>query len=418
MNISVSPACLSGTVPAIASKSDAHRRLILAAFADAPTTFTLVGGSEDISATVNCLEQLGAKIEKKKNEWTVIPASEVKEAHLFAGESGSTLRFLLPVAMAKCEKAHFSGAGRLPERPLTHLINAMKENGTVFSGDRLPLTATGRLKSGKYIVPGNISSQYVTGLLMALPLLDGDSEIVVDGELASKAYVDITLSTMHDFDLTVHATGNGYFVPGGQIPRSKGRMNIEGDWSNAAFFLSAGAICEKPVTVTGLHPDSPQGDKAICDLLRKFGAKIEISNDAVTVSGGNLSGTQIDIGETPDLIAPLGVAAAYAKGRTVFFNGARLRIKESDRIQTMKNLILSLGGSAEETEDELIVYGSGALSGGNADGANDHRIVMAAAIAGAYSEKGARISGAQAVKKSYPGFFEDFNLAGGKADVE
>lgn len=418
MNISISPASLSGTVPAIASKSDSHRRLIIAAFADSPTTFSLAGGSDDIWATVHCLEALGAKIEKGKNEITVIPGSEKQEANLFANESGSTLRFLLPVAMAKCEKAHFTGAGRLPERPLTHLINAMKENGTAFSGDRLPLTATGRLKSGKFVVPGNISSQYVTGLLMALPLLDGDSEIVVEGELASKAYVDITLSTLDDFGVSVTPTQTGCFVPGNQTPKSGGYMTIEGDWSNAAFFLTAGAISETPVTVKGLSMRSPQGDKAIVGLLEKFGAKTVISDDAVTVSGGNLSGCEIDIGETPDLIAPLGVAAAYAKGKTVFFNGARLRMKESDRIQTMKNLILSLGGSAEETADELIVYGSGALSGGTADGANDHRIVMAAAIAGAYSKTGARISGAQAVNKSYPGFFEDFNLAGGKADVE
>ncbi len=417
MNIQIFPSLIAGAIPAIASKSDAHRKLILAAFADAPTTFSLSGGSDDISATIHCLESLGAAFKRDEHTLTVIPGPEKKEADLFANESGSTLRFLLPVAMAKCEKAHFSGAGRLPERPLTHLVNAMKENGTVFSGDHLPLTATGRLKSGKFVVPGNISSQYVTGLLMALPLLNGDSEIVVEGELASKAYVDITLSTLRDFNLSVTPIQTGYFVPGNQTPKSKGHMTIDGDWSNAAFFLAAGAISNSPVTVKGLSLDSMQGDKAIVDLLKKFGARIEISDNAVTVSGGNLLGSEIDIDTTPDLIAPLGIAAAYAKGKTVFTNGARLRIKESDRIQTMKNLVLSLGGQAEETEDELIVYGSGALLGGTVDGANDHRIVMAAAIAGAYSDKGARILGAEAVNKSYPGFFDDFNTAGGKADV-
>lgn len=417
MNIFVSPSPLLGTIHAIASKSDAHRRLILAAFADRPTTFTLVGGSDDIRATVNCLEALGAKTQKGKNEITVIPGPEKEEAHLFANESGSTLRFLLPVAMARCEKAHFSGAGRLPERPLTHLMDAMRAGGTEFSSEKLPLTATGRMKSGVFTVPGNISSQYVTGLLMALPLLKGDSEIVVEGDLASKAYVDITLETMRDFHLTYQKTPTGYIVPGGQTPSSKGKMQIEGDWSNAAFFLAAGAISKEALTVTGLRPDSPQGDKAIVGLLEKFGAKAEMGENAVTVSGGNLHGCEIDIGETPDLIAPLGAVAAYAEGKTVFYNGARLRIKESDRIETMKNLILSLGGYAEETEDTLTVFGTGALAGGEVDGANDHRIVMAAAVAGSFSEKGARILGAQAVNKSYPGFFEDFNLAGGKANV-
>ena len=417
MNIQISPSPISGTTLAIASKSDAHRKLILASFSDQPTTFLISGGSDDISATIHCLESLGAKFERDKNTLTVIPGPEKKEVELFANESGSTLRFLLPVAMAKCEKAHFSGAGRLPERPLTHLVNAMKENGTAFSGDRLPLTATGRLKSGKFVVPGNISSQYVTGLLMALPMLDGDSEIVVEGELASKAYVDITLSTLKEFSLSVTPTKNGYFVPGNQKPKSKGRMTIDGDWSNAALFLAAGAISKTSVTVKGLSMNSPQGDKEIVSLIQKFGADVRVTNDEVTVSGGNLVGLKIDIDKTPDLIAPLGILAAYAKGKTVFTNGARLRLKESDRIRTMKNLILSLGGQAEETEDELIVYGSGALSGGTVDGANDHRIVMAAAIAGAYSVKGARISGAEAVNKSYPGFFDDFNMAGGKADA-
>ena len=417
MNIHIFPSPLAGTIPAIASKSDAHRKLILASFADQPTTFLLKGGSDDIFATIHCLKSLGARFERNKDALTVIPGPEKEEAFLFANESGSTLRFLLPVAMAKCKKTHFSGAGRLPERPLTHLINAMKENGTSFSGDRLPLTATGRLKSGKFVVPGNISSQYVTGLLLALPLLDGDSEIIVDGELASKAYVDITLLTLKEFGLSVTPTKTGYFVSGRQMPKSKGQMTIEGDWSNAAFFLAAGAISKTNMTVKGLSLNSPQGDKAIVGLIQKFGADVRVANDEVTVSGGNLSGTEIDIGETPDLIAPLGILAAYAKGKTVFTNGARLRLKESDRIRTMKNMILSLGGQAEETQDELIVIGSGSLHGGTADGENDHRIVMAAAIAGAYSEKGACISGAEAVNKSYPGFFDDFNTAGGKADA-
>jgi 3-phosphoshikimate 1-carboxyvinyltransferase len=194
-------------------------------------------------------------------------------------------------------------------------------------------------------------------------------------------------------------------------------MNIEGDWSNAAFFIAAGAISNAPVTVTGLRADSPQGDKDVCELLSKFGAKIERGENAVTVSGGNLTGCEIDIDKTPDLIAPLGVVAAYAKGKTVFYNGQRLRIKESDRIESMKQLILSLGGHAEETEDTLTVFGTGALSGGTVDGANDHRIVMAAAIAASASENGARILGAEAVNKSYPGFFEDFTMAGGNANV-
>lgn len=416
MNISVSPSPLSGTIPAIASKSDAHRRLILSAFADAPTDFVLNGASDDINATIGCIESLGAKVEKTQTGVRVTPGRVINEVSIDANESGSTLRFLLPVVLAKCEKAYFTGAGRLPERPLTHLIDALKSGGATFSSDKIPLTATGKLKSGTYTVPGNISSQYVTGLLMALPLLNGDSEIVVEGELASKAYVDITLETMRDFGLKTELTERGYRVFGNQTPVSPGKMVIEGDWSNAAFFLAAGAIGKDPITVTGLNAHSPQGDKNILSLLQKFGAEVEISEDAVTVKGGNLHSAQIDIGETPDLIAPLGAVAAFSKGETVFYNAGRLRLKESDRIVTMKNLILSLGGHAEEEKDKLIVYG-GSVKGGECDGANDHRIVMAAAIAGAYSENGAVINGAEAVNKSYPGFFKDFELAGGVRHV-
>ena len=412
----VSPADLSGKIPAIASKSDAHRRLILSCFADAPTDFVLNGASDDINATIDCIKSLGAAVTKTDDGVRVTPGSVPAEAFINANESGSTLRFLLPVALAKCEKAHFTGAGRLPERPLAHLINALKSGGVSFSSDKIPLTATGKIKSGVYTVPGNISSQYVTGLLMALPLIDGDSEIVVEGELASKAYVDITLETMHDFGIKVQKTGRGYRVFGNQVPASPGKMVIEGDWSNAAFFLAAGAIGNSGITVTGLDMASPQGDKNIVPLLEKFGAKAVVNDSSVTVRGGKLHACEIDIGETPDLIAPLGAVAAFSVGKTVFYNALRLRLKESDRIVTMKNLILSLGGRAEEEEDKLIVYG-GSVKGGECDGANDHRIVMAAAIAGAYSQNGVLISGSEAVNKSYPGFFKDFELAGGKAHV-
>lgn len=417
MIANISPSPLSGGVRAIASKSEAHRRLILAALSKGETQIGLCGGSDDIDATVSCIEALGAVVSRRDEIYTVKGGNAPEEAFINARESGSTLRFLLPVAAALCEKVHFTGAGRLPERPLTHLINALTQNGVCFSGERLPLTTSGKLKSGVFTVPGNISSQYVTGLLLALPFMEGDSVIRVTGELASKAYVDITLETLKDFGVRVLKTEKGYRVPGGQTPKSPGRMVIEGDWSNAAFFLAAGAVGSAPVSVSGLNPDAAQGDKAILPLLQKFGAAVTEENGVFTVCGKNLHAAQIDIGEVPDLIAPLGIAAAYAKGKTVFYNAERLRLKESDRIRTMKNLICSLGGSAEEENDKLIVYGNGALSGGECDGANDHRIVMAAAIAGAYSAHGAKIHGAQAVRKSYPGFFNDFECLGGKADV-
>ncbi|MBQ3080274.1 MAG: 3-phosphoshikimate 1-carboxyvinyltransferase [Clostridia bacterium] len=416
MNASVQPAKLSGTIGAIASKSEAHRQLILSSLCQTPTRVIMRGKCDDTEATGACLEALGAKIEWDDEGATVFPDESPVYVNLDARESGSTLRFLIPVALAKCESVSFTGRGRLPERPLTHLIDALKSGGASFSSDRLPLSAKGKIKSGVYTVPGNISSQYVTGLLLALPLLNGDSEIRVIGPLQSKAYVDITLRAMEKFALSVQKTETGFFIKGNQTPVSPGTVTVDGDWSNAAFFLAAGAIGNEGVSVSGLQADAAQGDKKIIALLRAFGAQITENNGTFTVKGGRLHAAEIDIDEVPDLIAPLAVTAMFAEGKTAFVNGARLRLKESDRIRAMREMIENMGGQAEETGDQLIVYGK-KPTGGRVNGMNDHRIVMAAAIAGAYSENGAVISHAEAVNKSYPAFYRDFEKMGGKADV-
>lgn len=414
MTVVVTPAPLCGEIPAISSKSDAHRHLICAALADRPTRLHCPDTSEDIDATMRCLRQLGARIEREGGDITVSPPPSghtIGKASLDCGESGSTLRFLLPVAAALCGEAHFTGRGRLPQRPLGDLAAALGSNGAVCSSDHLPLSVGGQLKSGLFRLPGNVSSQYISGLLFALPLLAGDSEIRLSTALESAAYVDITLHVLGQYGIAVHRREWGFLVPGGQRYRSPGEAAVDGDWSNAAFFLAAGAI-GRPVTVSGLKESSPQGDRRIVDLLRQFGANVLVEGDRITVSPGALSGQEIDIAETPDLLPVLAVVAACAHGETRFFNGARLRLKESDRLSTTARMIRALGGWAQEDGDELLVRSCG-LRGGEADSFQDHRIAMAAAVAAIACAEPVTIARAEAVAKSYPGFFDDYRRLGG-----
>jgi len=415
MIVKISPSSLEGTISAIASKSDAHRILICAALSSSPCELLLGTSSEDIEATARCMRALGATIEKSENGLKVTPGKVSEDVFLDCGESGSTLRFLLPVAAALCERAKFTGQGRLPERPIGELMQAMEQHAVSFSAPKLPLETRGRLQSGVYTLPGNISSQYITGLLLALPLLEGDSEIVLTTALESAAYVDITLHALERFGIMITKTQKGYFVRGGQEYKAPEKVRIDGDWSNAAFFLVAGAI-GRTVTVTGLDMSSPQGDKKICDILRLFGADVRISDDEITVFSAPLTAQTVDMTEIPDMLPALAVLAANSEGESVFTGAQRLRIKESDRLKTICEMINSLGGECRETEDGVVVTGR-KLTGGKVNGSGDHRIVMAAAAAATACVGEVIIDGAQAVKKSYPTFFEDFARLGGEASV-
>lgn len=406
MTVTLTPAPLVGTIPAIASKSAAHRLLICAALADRPTELSLNALSEDIAATISCLRAMGARISRRGEAITVTPiAGAALRPALNCGESGSTLRFLLPVAAAVCRGASFSGRGRLPERPLAPLMDAMRAKGVSFSAESLPFEIDGRLRGGVFELPGDVSSQFVSGLLLALPLLEEDSEIALTSPLLSAGYADMTRAVLGGFGVAADETSEGYFVRGGQRPVSPVYTRVEGDWSNAAFMLCAGAVGGN-VTVTGLDLNSPQGDRKIVEMLRAFGAAVEVNGGAVSVSGGKLKAVEIDVSQTPDLLPALSVLAALAEGESRFTGAARLRMKECDRLNACAQMINSLGGRAEEALDSLTVYGGG-LDGGSAEGFGDHRMVMAAAVASAGCRNAVTISGAEAVGKSYPGFFED-----------
>lgn len=416
MIATIQPAPLSGSIPAIASKSDAHRLLILAALSSGETQLKMEQRSEDIDATIRCLRALGAAMDPLPDGVLVRGVERCNENPLLdCGESGSTFRFLLPVAAVLCEHARLTGGGRLPERPIGELMRAMEAHGVSFSADRLPFAMSGRLTGGDFSLPGNVSSQYLTGLLLALPLALPSSRITLTTILESAAYVDITLHALRRFGAKVSIQNGDYEIAGGQRYVSPGHIRVDGDWSNAGFFLAAGAL-GAPVTVTGLSLDSPQGDKAVLDALMAFGAAVEATASAVRVSPAQLRGCTIDVGETPDLLPVLAVLGACARGETRLVNAARLRLKESDRLASVCALLTALGGSVRELPDALVIQG-GRLAGGISDSFRDHRIAMAAAIASIRCEREVSIRNADAVNKSYPSFFTDFNRLGGRAHV-
>ena len=340
-----------------------------------------------------------------------------KTAVLDCHESGSTLRFLIPVAAAGGVDATFTGTGRLPARPIGIYTDALPEKGvTCVTEGGLPLRVSGRLQSGVYAVPGNVSSQFITGLLFALPLLDGDSDIILTSPIQSAGYINMTIRTMSKFGIEIDMTDRGWHIRGKQhyIPTD---YTTDGDWSQAAFFLTAAAVGGE-VTVNGCNIDSSQGDRRIAALLREFGAEVQQDGGVVTVRKAPLSGIEIDASQIPDLVPVLAVCACFAKGVTTIGNAARLRIKESDRLQTTAALVNALDGRAEELPDGLKITGAGKLRGAAVQGCNDHRIVMAAAVCAAGCEGEIVCSDAWSVNKSYPAFYEDYAKIGGAAETE
>lgn len=419
MDIRICPKELKGEVHAIASKSQAHRALICAAFADGASELVLNTSSKDIEATLTCLKALGMKSEKNGNRLKITPVelSNINQnTALNCGESGSTLRFLLPVAAAVCEKAWFTGEGRLPERPIAPLTEQMKQHGAEFSSDKLPLSVSKLKSGGRFLLPGNVSSQFASGLIMAAPLLKEEVRIEFECEPESLQYIEMTIEMVKNFGIEVRKSGNAYIIPAGQKYSAIKELKIEGDWSNAAFWLCAGALGGE-ISLIGLDISSAQGDKAIVDILKRMGADIEVGENTVSVRKSALKGCIIDARETPDLIPVLAAAAALSEGETRIIRAERLRIKESDRLKTTTDMLLRLGADITELEDGLIIRGKRRLKGGKLFGHNDHRIVMSAAVAAIGCEAQVIIEGAEAADKSYPGFFSDYSSLGGNTDV-
>ena len=391
MDITIHPGKLNGIIRAIASKSQAHRLLICAAFSGSVTELICENTNDDIEATASCLRALGAAIQRTRMGYVVSPIVEIPEhAQIDCSESGSTLRFLLPVVCALGIRTTIHMHGRLPYRPLSPLWEELERMGCRLS--RPPETAiqpSGKLRPGDYTNAGNVSSQFISGLLFALPLIDGESRIHITGNLESKPYVDMTQQALRKFGVETDR-----FVLKKSYPfSSPGRLSVEGDWSNAAFFLVANAL-GSDIRMDNLNFNSPQGDRAIAEIL---------STDTPM--------PVIDASNIPDLVPILAVYYAATCG-AVFKNIARLRIKESDRVQSVLDLLHTFGIHAFADDNTLTVNG-GRLSGGVVNSCNDHRIAMASAIAATVADGPVTILGAECVAKSYPVFWQDFRMLGG-----
>ncbi len=393
MNIKIIPKKLCGSVEAPASKSYAHRHIAAAMLSDGVTRIEINALSDDILCTLSCVKSLGGDFTSDGNTVTATPilGRVKKEPVLDCGESGTTARIMLPVCAACAEGAMLEGRGRLPERPFTQMVRSLSEHGCSFSSDKLPIKVTGKMTAGNYKIEGNVSSQFITGLMYALPLLDGDSEITLTTPLQSSAYVDMTMSVLGEYGVRTEKTERGFYVKSGGY-RTPGSVFVEGDWSGAAFWIAADKL-GADISVSGLKSDSAQGDRRICDVL---------------------DDTVIDVSEIPDLFPVLSVLAAGRKGKTVLCGAGRLRIKESDRITSACEMIKSLGGDAREGVDFLEIYGTGKLLGGCVDSFGDHRIAMSAAVASLICDSPVTINGAEAVSKSYPSFFREFERLGGE----
>lgn len=385
MDLKLTPAVLRGAVTPPPSKSYSHRALIAAALAGAGSELTGLADSQDIAATRRCLEALA------------LPGGG--SPLLDCGESGSTLRFLIPVALALRGGARFTGRGRLMQRPQKPYFDLFEEKGICYEQRDGILTVRGELTSGTYRLPGDVSSQFVTGLLYALPLLpQGESEIVLTSPLESRAYVDMTVEVMEQFGVSVEETAAGWRIPGAQRYRPHA-LTIEADWSQAGFFYAAVGLGAE-LEIRGMNPHSTQGDRCIVPC-----------HETLCRSGD----VELDVSQCPDLVPPLAVHAAVRTGTTRIVNAARLRIKESDRLATVTQVLGALGADITEGEDYLVIRGQPSLSGGAVVSAhNDHRIAMMTAVAATRCQEPVVLTGAECVAKSYPNFWEEYARLGGR----
>lgn len=424
MNVTITPTLLHGSVTPPPSKSQAHRLLLAAALVDGTSAITNVDFSQDIQATVRCLEALGAAVRQEGDRLAVTGlagqmASGKELPELDCGESGSTLRFLIPVALAVRGGGVFTGHGRLMERPQEPYFDIFREKGISYEQQNGTLTVSGQLTPGVYTLSGNVSSQFVTGLLYALPLLPGDSEIHLTTPLESADYVYMTMEALKAFGVAVEYDGDRIFrVPGNQTGHPAG-MTVEADWSNAAFWYAAhGLGCE--LDIQGLNACSCQGDMRIVAFYTALCGERLVQEAGVLLphprQPGQRRALELDVSQCPDLVPPLAVLAALTPDcDTTIANAARLRIKESDRLSTVTEVLTALGAEVEEHADHLVITGKDSLPGGvTVSGHNDHRIAMMAAIAATNCAAPVTITGAECVRKSYPSFWDEYARLGGK----
>lgn len=409
MNLTLTPSRANGTIKAIASKSVAHRLLICAAFADAPTRILCEEINRDIEATVDCLCALGARIERDAPYYTVYPTQKIASPSpvcLHCGESGSTLRFLLPVTAALGIDGVFLPEGRLYERPLSPLCDQLRAHGASISREDGRIYVGGRLEGKGFCIDGGVSSQFVSGLLFAIALMGG-GRLEILGRLESAPYVEMTADALEKFGIDVKKDSNTYIIDAPRGFVSPRELAVEGDWSNAAFALALGVLGER-VEVCGLCNTSKQGDRAIAEILRRMGADIayDAERRSYVASRSRLIAIELDASDIPDLVPVVATLAALAEGESRIYGASRLRLKESDRLESMRSLLCAIGAKVALCDDGLVIEGVPSFLGGTVSSYNDHRIAMSAAVAASACGSALCITGADAANKSYPSFWE------------
>ena len=426
MNLVLTPKKLSGTLVVPSSKSAGHRDLICAALADGKSLVKNITPSEDLEATCRVLQKFGATVETVAHEdgrRTVAVtgglSSQTSPLKVDCGESGSTVRFLIPVGLLTGREITYTGRGRLPERPLDPFLKIFDEKHIDYKkgNQSLPLTISGQLKGGTYELPGNVSSQFFTGLLMTLPLLRDDSVIRSTTVVESESYINITLDCLRRHGIYVEKERDGLYLIRGRQAYRKGEYTVEGDFSQAAFWL-VGGIIGQALELTGLSGNSTQGDREIVSFIESMRGRIERSGSVLRAVPSRTTGLTIDVKDCPDLVPALAVLGTFSQGITRIVNGARVRLKECDRLHAMAEVLNALGGKVQETKDGLIIEGVSSLTGGRVRAWNDHRIAMALAMASQRCTGKLTIEGAECVRKSYPSFWQDFAHMGGIAVEE
>ena len=419
MKVKVTPSKVHGNVKIPASKSMAHRALICASLSDGTSIVSNVTNSKDIEATVGCMKALGANI-KQIDETTY----EVTGTNLFeqegnitcnANESGSTLRFLIPLAACTNAKVKFLGQGRLLQRPMDVYENEFKEQNIEFNQSDKEIIVHGNLQAKDYVVQGDISSQFITGFMFVLPLLNQDSTLTITKPYESKSYVNLTIQMLAKFGIEIIETSsNSYLIKGNQHYKAQD-VSVEGDFSQLAFFAVLGTL-NNTLSCSNMDMSSKQGDKAILDCIPSYTS----NKDTVTFAKKQPMPQIIDLSNCPDLGPILCVLASYTNGETNIVNAARLRMKESDRIEAMETELKKWGVDITSTFDSIQIHGKEHYKSNNTVeifGHNDHRIVMAMTVFGLCAESECIIDDAQAITKSYPTFFEDIQSLGGKVEI-
>ena len=415
-NIKIIPGSLQGKIKVPSSKSLCHRAIIAAGLSHEICNIENVVFSEDILATCNAMRNLGVLVTQEKDKVSIKGDNFSKEINnkIDCLESGSTLRFLIPIALLTGKEVTFTGKGRLAERPLTPYYKIFEEQNIKYScKGGLPLTLEGKLKPGEYEIPGDVSSQFITGLLFALPRLGADSKIIVTTELESKGYVDLTIDILNKFSVKIENQEYKTFTIKANQRYTASNYRVEGDFSQAAFWLVAGLLGGE-VQCEDMNINSLQGDRVIIDIIQEMGGHVSLDGDKIKARKSKTHGTTMDASNCPDLVPILAVLASLSEGTTKIINAGRLRIKESDRLKAMAVELTKLGADIVETEDGLIINGKESLKGGIVDSWNDHRIAMALSIASIRCTEPVILTGSATVSKSYPEFYRDFSALGGK----